>query len=179
MATRVHEGDVGSTPMREEMIHVGINSCMSITCICADRVVGGHAVMLPGAEVDKLARILQRIKLMVGARVIQRVFIIGSLGNWQQGMSAGDMVLPLGTDYFSTLQARDYMVDYNPAFEPVPVSRGTLRRWICQQIGFNGGKDRVTMITTGRLLDKTVDVRFSAGPAVRRRSIACGQRGWK
>lgn len=150
MATFLYEGDVGSVPPGDKVIHAGVNSCMTITCICPNRIVGGHAVMIPSNQ-DPLMRIMQRIRLMLQG-AIQRIFIIGSLGNWQDQMGYEMMAEFLGTNHFAGLGTET-------------VSRAALQSWICGQVGFAGGADAAVMITTGRLENgnATVDVEVGAG----------------
>jgi hypothetical protein len=150
MATYLYEGDVGSVQPDDRIIHAGVNSCMTISCICANRIVGGHAVMIPN-EQDPLMRVMQRIRLMLKGPVA-RLYVIGSLGNWQDQMGYEMMADFLGTNHFAHLGMPT-------------VSRVALQNWICNQLGVVVGAADVYMMTTGRLEqgNATVDVEVGNG----------------
>jgi hypothetical protein len=82
----VNEGEFKLAPPAEDLAHVGINSCVSITITYANgQRIGGHASVAPGQGQQGLQGVLMGMTLLgvlSNALNPQRVYVIGDLGSW-------------------------------------------------------------------------------------------------
>src|SRR5579863_3628512 len=82
----VNEGEFKIAAPNEDLAHVGINSCVSITVTYANgQRIGGHASVAPGQGQQGLQGVLMGMTLLgvlSNSLHPQRVYVIGDLGSW-------------------------------------------------------------------------------------------------
>jgi hypothetical protein len=82
----VNEGEFKLAPPGEDLAHVGINSCVSITITYANgQRIGGHASVAPGLGQQGLQGVLMGMLLIcviANALNPQALYVIGDLGSW-------------------------------------------------------------------------------------------------
>jgi hypothetical protein len=82
----VNEGEFKLAPPAEDLAHVGINSCVSITITYANgQRIGGHASIAPGPGQQGLIGVLMGMMLLgvlTNSLNPQDLYVIGDLGSW-------------------------------------------------------------------------------------------------
>ncbi len=171
----VDEGKVVEVPGLGTLRHPNVDSCVSITCICDDAVIGGHAVMFsdPDSGVKTLQGVVSEIHEKTVSKIIRRVFLIGNITAWLDSISS----IPdffLGTNVFTKPLStrRKNELDINLVTGkiflkemiediPTPVSLTSFKNWISNGIGFTGKDHNFILIDTGG--KGSCDITFKEG----------------
>jgi hypothetical protein len=84
----INEGETGDAQGAKNLIYPNINSCLTITIICAGSVaVGGHCVLFPSDNNQlSVSKIIDELKMYKAQ--IKRLYLIGDTETWNQNIGA-------------------------------------------------------------------------------------------
>ncbi|NWA26985.1 hypothetical protein HX870_24810 [Pseudomonas gingeri] len=82
MEVVVHEDEIKSCLRARTLVHAGVTSCLTVTAILQNEIVGLHVVQFSADEVaypQRLVLLMQRFNQRIHGRVIDALYIVAPL----------------------------------------------------------------------------------------------------